>query len=125
MNMGRLNPVCGQLSFRSLDRDVPNSLKAYGHPERTIGEEVIRGEQRKWGVTSDSGEECDQVGLRKWWKRIKTRLEPIVEDMTTIKISAIKFKDGLNTNFTCSAETEAVPTIYVEETEQVPIYTDE
>jgi len=36
---------------------------------------------------------------------------------------AIKFKEQLcNSDFTCSAKTEQVPTIHVEATEPMPIY---
>ena len=45
-----------------------------------------------------------------------------VEDIPTNKIPAIKFIEELNTGFTCSDETERVPTIYVEQTEAVPVY---
>jgi hypothetical protein len=43
----------------------------------------------------------------------------------TMKQVALKFRDKLRENFTCSDETEMVPSINSEETVEGPVYSEE
>ena len=57
------------------------------------------------------------------WRRLRrVRLERVVEDLPTDRVPAIKFKEELNTGFTCSEETERVPAINTDQTEYGPVY---